>query len=63
MFDLPHLSRNCQGVSRRALLRVGSLSLFGLSLPNWLAWIIHLDVRGVDGGRRREPRGEELEKV
>src|SRR5687768_5513350 len=27
---------NCQGVSRRAFLRVGSLSLFGLSLPRLL---------------------------
>jgi hypothetical protein len=28
---------NCQGVSRRAFLRVGSLSLFGLTLPQLLA--------------------------
>ena len=36
MFDLHCLNRNCQGVSRRAFLRVGSLSLFGVSLPSWL---------------------------
>lgn len=31
------LGRTCSGVDRRSFLRVGSLSLFGLSLPNVLA--------------------------
>ena len=30
-------SRNCEGMSRRSLLRVGSLGLFGLSLPGVLS--------------------------
>jgi hypothetical protein len=29
--------RGCGGLTRRALLRVGGLSLFGLGLPQWLA--------------------------
>ncbi len=36
MFQLNHLTRNCEGISRRALLQVGSLGLFGLSLPKLL---------------------------
>lgn len=31
------LARNCHGVSRRELLRVGGLTLGGLALPSWLA--------------------------
>jgi uncharacterized protein (DUF1501 family) len=37
MFDLFTTSSNCQGTSRRAFLRVGSLSLLGLTLPQVLA--------------------------
>jgi uncharacterized protein (DUF1501 family) len=37
MFDLHDAFTNCQGTSRRAFLRVGSLSLLGLSLPQLLA--------------------------
>lgn len=37
MFDLYDRFTNCQGTSRRAFLRVGSLSLLGLSLPQLLA--------------------------
>ncbi len=36
MFQLNGWSRNCQGLSRRSLLKVGGLSLFGLSLPRLL---------------------------
>src|SRR5262249_6091081 len=38
MFQLgSHPATNCDGVSRRAFLRVGSASVFGLSLPHVLA--------------------------
>ena len=37
MFSLTDWSRNCSGWSRRAFLQVGSLPLFGLSLPRMLA--------------------------
>jgi len=38
MLELPGgLTRNCEGVTRRALLRVGALGLFGVSLPGVLA--------------------------
>jgi hypothetical protein len=37
MFDLHSTFTNCRGTSRRAFLRVGSLSLLGLSLPQLLA--------------------------
>jgi hypothetical protein len=33
MFQISQLSRNCEGVTRRGLLQVGSLGLFGLTLP------------------------------
>ena len=36
MFEVPMRSRNCDGVSRRALLKIGGVSLFGLSLPRFL---------------------------
>ncbi|MGE0607664.1 MAG: DUF1501 domain-containing protein [Pirellulales bacterium] len=36
MFDIPNVSRNCEGLSRRALLQIGGLGLFGLSLPKLL---------------------------
>lgn len=36
MFQLDRLSRNCEGLTRRAWLQVGSLSLFGLTLPRLL---------------------------
>jgi len=36
VFQLNHLSRNCEGLSRRAFLQVGSLPLFGLTLPRLL---------------------------
>ncbi len=36
MFDIPYLSRTCDGLSRRSLLTIGSMSLFGLSLPRLL---------------------------
>ncbi|MBI3865214.1 MAG: DUF1501 domain-containing protein [Planctomycetia bacterium] len=36
MFNLKSWSRNCEGLSRRAWLQVGSLSLFGLTLPKLL---------------------------
>jgi hypothetical protein len=34
-------SRSCDGVTRRDLLRVGSLGIFGLSLPRWLELRAH----------------------
>src|SRR4051794_30496337 len=37
MLDFTMPMANCQGVSRRAFLRIGSLSLFGLTLPRLLA--------------------------
>ena len=38
MLDLGRIrARNCQGISRRALLQVGSCSALGLALPQWLA--------------------------
>ncbi|MCI0362066.1 MAG: DUF1501 domain-containing protein [Planctomycetaceae bacterium] len=46
MFDLYRSLTNCQGTSRRAFLRVGSLSLLGLSLPAWLA------ARAAQGGAK-----------
>src|SRR5438045_3295076 len=36
MFHIDYRFANCQGISRRALLEVGGLGLFGLSLPRWL---------------------------
>lgn len=36
MFELHRRASNCEGASRRAFLKVGSLSLFGLSLPRML---------------------------
>jgi hypothetical protein len=39
-------ARNCSGVSRRELLRVGGLGLLGLALPDWL--------RAAEGGKRRD---------
>jgi hypothetical protein len=33
MFSLTHRTHNCEGASRREFLKVGGLSLFGLSLP------------------------------
>ena len=36
MFQLERLTRNCEGLSRRAWLQVGGLSLFGLGLPRLL---------------------------
>ncbi|MDB5391318.1 MAG: hypothetical protein JWM11_6964 [Planctomycetaceae bacterium] len=36
MFQLDHFSRNCEGLSRRAWLQVGGLSLFGLTMPQLL---------------------------
>src|SRR5687768_15309636 len=36
MFDLHQTMSNCQGLSRRAFLRVGSLPLFGLTLAQAL---------------------------
>jgi len=36
MFQLNHWSRNCEGLSRRAFLQVGSIPLFGMSLPRLL---------------------------
>lgn len=36
MFQLDHVTRNCEGLSRRAFLQVGSLPLFGMSLPRLL---------------------------
>ena len=36
MFQLTQSSRNCKGTSRRSLLQVGSLGLFGMSLPKLL---------------------------
>ena len=36
MFQLTQPSRNCEGLSRRAWLQVGSLGLFGMSLPKLL---------------------------
>ena len=37
MFSLTDWSRNCSGWNRRAFLQVGSLPLFGLTLPRMLA--------------------------
>jgi hypothetical protein len=54
MFDVHTPMANCQGVSRRAALRVGALSLFGLSLPRLLAAAPARDVSCIliwtDGG-------------
>lgn len=36
MFQLEDYSRNCEGLSRRAWLQVGGMSLFGLTLPKLL---------------------------
>src|SRR5688572_4503871 len=36
MFDLTAPMKNCRGTTRRAFLRIGGLSLFGLSLPRLL---------------------------
>lgn len=36
MFQLEGYSRNCEGLSRRAWLQVGGMSLFGLTLPRLL---------------------------
>jgi len=36
MLNFNHVSRNCEGLHRRSFLRVGALSLFGLSLPRLL---------------------------
>jgi len=36
MFQLDQNSRNCEGLTRRAWLQVGSLSLFGMNLPRLL---------------------------
>jgi hypothetical protein len=36
VFQLQDWSRNCEGLSRRAWLQVGGMSLFGLSLPRLL---------------------------
>lgn len=36
MFQLESLSRNCEGMSRRAWFQVGGLSLFGMNLPRLL---------------------------
>ena len=36
MFKLEGLSQNCEGMSRRAWLQVGGMSLFGMSLPKLL---------------------------
>lgn len=36
MFQLEQISRNCEGLSRRAWLQVGGLSLFGMTLPRLL---------------------------
>ena len=33
----PHLTRDCEGVSRRSFLQVGGLAGFGLTLPTFLA--------------------------
>ena len=33
----PHLTRDCEGVSRRSFLQVGGLTGFGLTLPTFLA--------------------------
>jgi hypothetical protein len=44
------LSRNCQGINRRELLKVGGLSLLGLSLPDVL--------RAEETGQRHKRRGE-----
>ena len=39
MLDIGHLrSRDCQRISRRALLRVGSLGALGISLADLLRW-------------------------
>ena len=38
MLDLGRITAgNCQGISRRALLQVGTCSALGLALPQWLA--------------------------
>lgn len=36
MFEIPNRSKTCEGISRRALLQVGSLGMFGLTLPKLL---------------------------
>src|SRR6185436_7428796 len=39
MLNLPgHRGCNCEGPTRRELLRIGSIGLMGLSLPHFLFW-------------------------
>jgi uncharacterized protein (DUF1501 family) len=33
----PHATRNCEGISRRDVLKVGAIGFFGLALPDFLA--------------------------
>src|SRR2546425_10636151 len=33
----PHGRRNCEGITRRDVLKVGALSFFGLTLPQFFA--------------------------
>src|SRR6266852_781766 len=42
MLDLGQIrARNCQGMSRRALLQAGTCSALGLALPHWFAARAH----------------------
>jgi hypothetical protein len=60
MFDLIHgATRDCEGLTRRDLLRVGSLGLLGLTLPDWLRGQARL-ARAENGGRFR---GEDLNVI
>ncbi|MCI0682176.1 MAG: DUF1501 domain-containing protein [Gemmataceae bacterium] len=53
MFNLGSVkARNCDGVSRRALLRVGGLSLLGLNLPSVLAAQARAQARQPAAARR-----------
>lgn len=39
MLNLPgHRGCNCEGPTRRELLRIGSIGLMGLSLPHFFFW-------------------------
>ena len=39
MLNLPgHRGCNCEGPTRRELLRVGSIGMMGLSLPHFFSW-------------------------
>ena len=48
MLDFSRRIANCDGISRRAYLRVGVVSLFGLSLPRYLALLAAEEARAMN---------------